>query len=47
MAFVNNPTVQNVLNLVRASGMTPQQYAQMLAQQKGVDLNDLIQQLQS
>ena len=44
---MQNPTVQNILNIVRASGMTPQQYAQMLAQQKGVDLNDLIRQLQN
>lgn len=26
-ALMQNPVIQNVLNVIRASGMTPQQYA--------------------
>lgn len=38
-----SPELSNVYNILRMSNFTPQQFAQMLAQQKGVDLNSLIQ----
>ena len=50
MAFQNllrqNPNLNNIFNTVQMSNLSPQQFAQMLAQQKGIDLNSLIQELQ-
>lgn len=45
--IMQNPSMQNVLNLMRLNNASPQQIAQLLAQQKGVDLNNLIMELQS
>lgn len=45
--IMQNPNIQNIVNALRMSGSTPQQFAQMLAQQKGVDLNALLNELQS
>ena len=45
--MTQNPNLQKVVNMIKMSGSTPQQFAQMLAQQQGIDLNALIQQLQS
>ena len=45
--IMQNPNMQNVLNLMRLNNASPQQIAQLLAQQKGVDLNNLIMELQS
>lgn len=45
--IMQNPNMQNVLNLMRMNNANPQQIAQLLAQQKGIDLNSLIMELQS
>ena len=45
--IAQNPVMQQAFNAMRMSNASPQQFAQMLAQQKGVDLNALIQALQS
>lgn len=42
-----NPMLQNVLKLSRTKNVSLQQIAQMMAQQKGVDINQLIKELTS
>ena len=50
VAFQNmlrqNPNLNNIFNTIQMSNLSPQQFAQMLAQQKGIDLNSLIKELQ-
>ena len=43
--IANNPGLQNFVSLANNKGISLEQIARMLAQQKGVDINDLIQQL--
>ena len=45
--IMQNPNMQGILSLMRANNASPQQIAQLLAQQKGIDLNSLIKELQS
>ena len=40
--LTNNPQIQQVMNLVKASNMTPKEYFYMLAKQKGVDPNSIL-----
>ena len=40
--FMNNPQLQQIMNMVRASNMTPKEYFYMLAKQKGVDPNQIL-----
>ena len=47
LAIQNLITSNPQLRAMLQSGLTPQQIAQNLATQKGVDLNDLINQLNS
>ena len=47
LAIQNLITSNPQLRAMLQSGLTPQQIAQNLAAQKGVDLNDLINQLNS
>ncbi len=50
VAFQNmlrqNPNLNNIFTTIQMSNLSPQQFAQMLAQQKGIDLNSLIKELQ-
>lgn len=43
--LTNNPQLQQVMNLVRASNMTPKEYFYALAKQKGVDPNSILNML--
>ena len=40
--IMNNPQLQQVMNLVKASKMTPKEYFYTLAKQKGVDPNQIL-----
>ena len=40
--LTNNPQLQQVMQLVRASNMTPKEYFYMLAKQRGVDPNQIL-----
>ena len=40
--LANNPQLQQVMNLVKASNMTPKEYFYSLAKQKGVDPNQIL-----
>ena len=40
--LTNNPQLQQVMQLVKASNMTPKEYFYMLAKQKGVDPNSIL-----
>ena len=42
-----NPNVKNILTLSQKHGVSLQQIAQIMAQQKGYNLNDIINKLQS
>ena len=42
-----NPNLQNIISIARNHGLSLQQLAQMIAQQRGYNLNEIIQQLQS
>ena len=44
--IMNNPNFRNVRDLIQMSGGNLQQVAQFMANQKNVDLNALIQELQ-
>lgn len=44
--IMNNPNYRNIIDLMRMGGNNLQQIAQYLANQKGVNLNELIQELQ-
>jgi len=41
--LINNPQLQQVMQLVKASNMTPKEYFYMLAKQRGVDPNAILQ----
>ena len=43
----NNPTLQSFVTLAKNNGSSLEQVARILAQQKGVDINNLIRQLNS
>lgn len=51
MAFQNlisqNPNVQNILNLAQSRNVSLETVAKIMAQQKGYDINALIQELQN
>lgn len=40
--LTNNPQLQQVMQMVKASNMTPKQYFYTLAKQKGVDPNTIL-----
>ena len=40
--IANNPQLQQVMQMVRASNMTPKEYFYALAKQKGVDPNSIL-----
>ena len=40
--IANNPQLQQVMQMVKASNMTPKQYFYMLAKQKGIDPNTIL-----
>ena len=40
--LTSNPQLQQVMQMVRASNMTPKEYFYMLAKQKGVDPNQIL-----
>lgn len=40
--IANNPQLQQVMQMVRASNMTPKEYFYALAKQKGVDPNGIL-----
>ena len=40
--LTNNSQLQQVMQLVKASNMTPKEYFYMLAKQKGVDPNTIL-----
>ena len=40
--LTNNPQLQQVMQMVRASNMTPKEYFYALAKQKGVDPNSIL-----
>lgn len=42
----NNPQLQQVMQLCQMRGMSPQQMVQNIAQQRGINLNDLLNQAQ-
>ena len=42
-----NPYLQNVMQMMQMNGMSMQQFATMLAQQRGIDINKLIYELQN
>ena len=42
----NNPNIANIATLLKTNNGSLQQVAQLMAQQKGFDLNMLIQELQ-
>ena len=42
-----NPDMRNIINMIQNRGLNLQQVAQMMATQKGVDLNQLIRELQN
>ena len=41
--IINNPQLQQVILMVKASNMTPKEYFYMLAKQKGIDPNTILQ----
>lgn len=43
--LTSNPQLQQVMQLVRASNMSPKEYFYMLAKQKGVDPNEILNML--
>ena len=45
--ITQNPSMKNVINMIQSRGLNLQQVAEMMAAQKGVDLNQLIKELQS
>ena len=47
-AFISqNPTLRNIMSMAQSRGMSLEQFARVLAQQKGVDINNLFHQLKS
>lgn len=40
-----NPQFQAMMNQIKQSGMTPQQYLNVYAQQRGLDINQIMQQM--
>ena len=40
--IMNNPQLQQVMNMVKASRMTPKEYFYSLAKQKGIDPNQIL-----
>ena len=42
-SIINNPQLQQVIQMVKASNMTPKEYFYMLAKQKGIDPNTILQ----
>lgn len=40
--LTNNPQLQQVMQMVKASNMTPKEYFYMLAKQRGVDPNQIL-----
>lgn len=42
---LNNPKMQNVMNLYKASGMSPKQFFYQFAQQKGVNPDEFLNSL--
>ena len=43
----SNPNIQNILALSKKQNVSLKQIAQIMAQQKNVDLNDLVRRLQN
>lgn len=41
----SNPNIQAVLNLAKGRGVSLEQIARIMAQQKGIDINNLLSQL--
>ena len=46
-AIAKNPQLQNAMQIMRMNNMSMQQFAMMFAQQQGIDINELIKELQS
>ena len=40
--MTQNPQLQNVATMLQNSGSSPEQFARALAQQKGININNLI-----
>lgn len=43
--FEQNPNWKNIVTLVQSKGLTLQQFAQIVANQKGIELNSFMQNL--
>lgn len=41
---MNNPQVQQALQMCKMRGLSPQQMVQQMAQQRGIPINDLLEQ---
>ena len=44
--LLNNPQVQQITQLCKMKGMSPEQLARQMAQQRGIDINQLLNQAQ-
>lgn len=44
--LLNNPQVQQIMQLCKMKGMSPEQLARQMAQQRGIDINRLLNQAQ-
>ena len=45
--LINNPQLGNVINLIKQSGQSPQAFFYALAQQRGINPEDIIKEFQS
>lgn len=45
--LTNNPQLQQVMSMVKASKMTPKEYFYSLAKQRGIDPQQVLNQVQS
>lgn len=45
--LTNNPQLQQVISMVKASKMTPKEYFYSLAKQRGIDPQQVLNQVQS
>ena len=44
--LLNNPQVQQAMQLCKMKGMSPEQLVRQMAQQRGIDINQLLTQAQ-
>lgn len=45
--LINNPQLGNIVNLIKQSGQSPQAFFYALAQQRGINPEDIIKEFQS